>query len=248
MNAENMMDIIGEARGDYIQSALETRTQKKRHKSLSHITKLAFAAAMIFALAVTAYASDFAGIKSLRDGDYCKMYDSYQKLDTAEKKAGFEMDAKETFENGYAFESMKVESTDAYDEHDEKRLTYMEISVYYKNDVGHRLSLYASPEMEAIPHSSLPATETRQIGDITAEYRESIYRFLPVEKENNLTEEEKLWEEQPGHFISYGAEEAVETKITTLAWVKDGIHYFFMDEGFESSDTLFAMASELITK
>lgn len=249
MKAENLMDIITDADDRYIQSALESRHQQKTHKPKRLVFRAVAAAAIIMSLAVTAYATDFAGIKSLRSGGYCKIYDSYQKLDTAEKKAGFEIDAKETFENGYTFDTMEVQSTDAYDEHDVKKFTYKEIDIVYTNDAGHRLFLNANLDFEQIPVSDIPAMETRQIGDITAEFRETHHRSLPAEKEGHLTEEEKLWEQQPGNYIGYFSweGEASERRVLFVSWVKDGISYFIMDsDGVESPDTLFSMAEELI--
>lgn len=253
MNAEKMMDLIGEARSDYVQSALESRTQsrKKPHISLSRLTRVAIAAAMVFSLAITAYAADFAGIKSLRSGISSKVYDSYQKLDAVEKKAGFEIDAKEVFDNGYTFDRMLIDSTDALDEHDRKVLSYDEIYITYKNKAGNRLCLTAHPTLDEIPFSDIPATQTRQIGDVTAEFRESHYKNFPAEKEGNLTEEEKLWEQQPGNYISYFSWEAdaYENTVYHVCWTKDGISYSIMDNcGVESPDTLFSMAQELIAQ
>lgn len=249
MNANQLMDIITDADDQYIQSALESRHQQRTHKPKRLVFRTVAAAAIIMSLAITAYATDFAGIKSLRSGGSSKIYESYQKMDTVEKKAGFEIESKETFENGYTFENMEVQTTDAYDEHDEKVLSYDEIFMLYKNEAGNRLCLIAHPTLEKIPVSDIPATEARQFGDVTAEYRETHYKLFPADKEGKLTEEETLWGQQPGNYISYGSDEPYETRTLFLSWEKDGISYSIMDNwGVESPDTLFSMAEELITK
>lgn len=251
MNEHKLMDMIGEAQEEYVHSALETRTRKRGHKSLTYLTRVAIAAAMVLALGVTAYAADFAGIKTLSTGGSYTRYDTHQDLAAAEKKAGFEIDFQESFDNGYTFDRMAVRSTNGFDEHGEKRLTYNEISVDYQNGAGHLLSLYAYPYLEQIPSSDIPAMETRQIGDIAVEFRESHYRSLPAEKEGNLTEEETLWEQQPGNYISYFSwdGEASESRVLSLSWTKDGVCYILMDhDGGETADVLYAMAEQLISK
>lgn len=253
MNADKMMKIIGEANEDYVQSALETRGPKKRHKTISFVSKLVLVAAVMMSMVVTVYASDGLHIETLMTGSWGRHYDSYEKLDKAMDQANLQISAKEEFENGYVFEDMQVLKTRALDADGNERLTYKELDIAYKNAEGHRLSLKASPEREEITGSSAPLAESRLIGDITVEYRESHYKFLPSSKEGNLTEEEKLWQQQPGNYISYGSTtnpagfQAHERKITSMIWVKDDIRYILMDiEGKATADTLFSMAEELI--
>lgn len=250
MNAKKLMKVIGDANEDYVQSALETRTQKTPRKRLSLGRKLVLAAAIVMALTTTVFAAEIVDIKSLVSGGGDKSYSSFRDMDKAIKQAGFQVDAKETFESGYTFEFMNVSNVDGFDADGNKALTYKNVSIYYAGPAGHTLILRAYPDMEAIPNSDNPVKESRKFGDITAEYMESHYKFLPAEKEGNLTEEEERWQQQPGNFISYysGVEEAPsESKVTCLSWTKDGICYSIMDlDGTESTEVLFSMAEELI--
>lgn len=247
MNANQMMDIISEASDEYIQSALESRAQKKTSRPLRLVYRVALAAALIMSLAVTAYATDGQVIKSLVSGFWSRSYSSFQDLDKAMEEAGFEIDAKEAFENGYTFHHMKVETTHGLDGDRNRRLTYREIYISYENAEGHRLYFSANEDLEAIRGNGTPVAESRKIGDITLEYRESHYKFLPADREGKLTQEEQLWQQIPGNYISYGADEAHARNINHLSWTRDGISYSIMDmDATASSGTLFAMAEELI--
>lgn len=253
MNEYQMMDMIGEAREDYVQSAMETRGRRKsRRSALSYLSKVAVAAAIMMSLATVAYASDFLGIKTLASGGPDKTYSSFEKMDKAMKETGFQIKMKEEFESGYAFEKADVHTVKGLDEHREVKLTYAEISVELKNAAGHSLHFWANEDLEALKEMSQKENadqQVRQIGGIPVLYKVDTYRYLPAEREGSLTEEEKRWEQQPGHCISYFSweGEAFEDKTAFLCWEQDGISYRFMDQDAdESPDVLFSMAGELI--
>lgn len=253
MNAEKLMQIIGDAEDGYIQSAEATRKPKKEHRTISFVSKIVLVAAIMMSLVVTAYATDGSVIKTLTNLGWDKYYDSYQKLNTAMEKAGFEIDAREAFDNGYVFENMSVSTTQALDENRNKLMSFKDIRIDYKNQAENHIGLSAHLYLECLTTSETPVKETRQIGGINVEYRVSHYKFFPASKEGNLTEEEELWQQQPGNYISYGSTsnpagiQAHEDTKTALTWTKDGISYLLMDyKGVETADTLFAMAEELI--
>lgn len=253
MNAEKLMKVIGEAQEGYIESAMETRGQNRKRRTLRLGTKMVLVAAILLSLATTVYASNGMEIKSLLSLGWDKYYSSFQKLDAAMEKAGFQMDARETFDNGYVFDDMAVYTIQGLDDDQNRLLTYKSIHIDYKNPVGHRISVSAEPHMASIAQSPTPVKETRQMGEICVAYLESCYRFLPAEKEGNLTEEELLWEQQPGNYISYGSTtdpagfQAYESIAKQLRWEKEGICYLITDlDGTETAESLFAMAEALI--
>ena len=86
---------------------------------------------------------------------------------------------------------------------------------------------------------------TRMIGDVQVDYQLDHYKFVPEDYE--LTPEDKVMLEQPGYYLSYGADTVIEQDNHSLTWIKDGVNYHILDSGAkEIPDTLFAMAEELI--
>lgn len=208
------------------------------------ITRICLIAALIAMLAVTAYAADFLAVKSFISGTKT-IYEAFPEIKEAMEEAGFQMDAKEFFRTGYAFQNVNVQEIRGEDESDQEVLSYSSIVVFYQNAAGNHLVLAAEPEMPGITDADHPAVQTREIGAVTAKYFEDHYKFVPEDYEP--TEEEMKWMEQPGNFISYGSDEIEETKVSYLAWTKDGIRYSLMDiRAAEQPEVMFSIAEELI--
>ena len=169
----------------------------------------------------------------------------FSDMDKVMDKAGFEMDVKERFNNGFAFEKAYVEDTRGLDENDREVLKYREVQVNYRNADGLRLCLFAQPDIEEITDSDSPVAQTAQIGGVTVTYYHDHYKFVPANYE--LSEAEKQWEAIPGNYISYGSEAVKDTDVAFLCWEKDGVRYTIMDSGAKvTPQTLFAMAKELM--
>ena len=210
------------------------------------IKKAAAVLAAVLILATTAYATDFMNIKSLATtgrGDY--LSESYKDMDKAMKKAGFEIAAPESFENGYSFRNLHVGETGAYDEHGKEQFAYKDLVVYYQDPEGNTLSLFTCPDLEALSQGSRQPDLIQEIGEVQVEYRLDHYKFVPEDYE--LTPEDKAMLEKPGHYLSYGADTVTEQDNHSLTWVKDGVKYHILDSGAkETPDVLFAMAEALI--
>ena len=242
MRKEFLMDTIGQAKDTYV---MEAGMEVKTKRTGKRFWKMLAAAALIPALVLTAYATDFLNIKSLLSGPERFQSSSYSQMDRAMDKAGFRIDAKERFANGYAFSEVRVSDTLGQDENDRTVLTYREISMIYRNGAGNRLIFRAIEYREEICGIAENAVQVAQVGEIPVYYHKDHYKFVPEDYE--LTAEEELWQEQPGNFISYGSDEVEEKDVAFLRWDKDGVSYFFMDSGaHETPETLAAMASELI--
>lgn len=206
------------------------------------IRKACTAAAIIAVLTTTVYAADALNIKTLLTGSSSRVYET---VEQAEEKAGFQIDAKEEFSNGYTFTGAHVSETKGLDKDDRVRLTYKEISVTLKNAAGEKLSLIAHQDQEAIPHSELSPQQTRRIGETVLCYRVDHYKFVPADYVQ--TEADKIWLQQPGNFMSYGSDTVQEEDVAFLTWEKDGICYTLMDtDASERPDSLFSMAEELV--
>ena len=210
------------------------------------LKKAAAVLAAVLILTTTAYASDFLNIKSLATtGREGYLSESYKDMGKAMKKAGFAITAPETFENGYSFRNLHVGETGAYDEHGKEQFTYKDLVVYYRSPEGTTLSLFTCPDLEALSQDSRQPDLTQVIGEVQVDYRLDHYKFVPEDYE--LTPEDEAMLEQPGHYLSYGADTITEQDNHSLTWVKGGVSYHLLDSGAkETPDTLFAMAEELI--
>ena len=207
--------------------------------------KMLVAAALIPLLTITAYASDALNIRTLVSGMTHYTSSQFSDMDKIMDKAGFQMDVKETFHNGFTFDKVYVEDTRGLDENDREVLKYKEVQVTYRNTDGLRLCLFAHPDMEEITDSESHVAQTAQIGGVTVSYYRDHYKFVPANYE--LSEAEKQWQEIPGNYISYGSDAVEETDVAFACWEKDGVDYSIMDSGAKvSPQTLFAMAAELI--
>ena len=242
MKSDFLLHAIGQADDRYLQQATQLRGQKKK---LRISWKLCLAAALIPLLVVTAVAQDMLNIHSLNSGAVRYSGSSYRQMDTAMEKAGFQMDVKEQFHNGYTFDRVTVQDTVARDEDGRAVLTYPDIDVIYRTQTGNRLYLHAYQKQEEIIQSDHAPGQTRTIRGITTGYYLDHYKMVPTDYE--LTEADKRWEQQPGNFVSVGSDAVEETDAAFLCWEKDGICYSIMDMGAEETpDTLFSMAAELI--
>ena len=200
---------------------------------------------LISLLIITYYASDALNIRTLVSGMTRYTSSQFSDMDRAMEKAGFQMDVKESFTNGFAFEKVYVEDTRGLDENDREVLKYREVQVNYRNADDVRLCLFAHPDMEELTDSDSPVAQTAQIGGVTVSYYRDHYKFVPPDYQ--LSEAEKQWEAIPGNYISYGSEAVKETDVAFLCWEKDGIRYSLMDSGAKvTPQVLFAMAAELM--
>ena len=241
MKQEFLLNAMADIDETYVREAEKVPTARKRKLPW----KMLVAAALIPLLTITAYAADVLNIRSLVSGMTHYTSSQFSDMDKVMDKAGFEMDVKERFNNGFAFEKAYVEDTRGLDENDREVLKYREVQVNYRNADGVRLCLFAHPDIEEITDSESPIAQTAQIGGVTVSYHLDHYKFVPPDYQ--LSEAEKQWQEIPGNYISYGSDAVEETDVGFACWEKDGVCYTIMDSGAKvTPQTLFAMAKELM--
>ena len=240
MTEKFLLDAMADVREDYILDAgQETHVQKRKLP-----WKAILVAALIPLLTVTAFAADALNIRSLVTGQTHYSSSDFGKMDRVMEIAGFQMDAKAEFDNGFAFEEVTVQDTKGQDENGREVLKYREISVVYRNSEGKGLNLSAHPKLEEVSASDRPADETWKLGGVTVEYRQDHYKFVP--EDYQLTAQDEAWTKQPGNHISYGSERVEEKTVSFLSWDKDGVCYLLMDMGGTVAPAdLYAMAAEL---
>lgn len=241
MKNEFLLNAMADIDETYIREAAQPPKMRKRKLPW----KILVAAALIPLLTATAFAADVLNIRTLVSGMTHYTSSQFSDMDKAMEKAGFQMDMKESFQNGFTFEKVYVEDTRGLDENDREVLKYREVQVNYRNDDGVRLCLFAQPVVEGIVDSESPVAQTIQIGGVTVTYYHDHYKFVPANYE--LSETEKQWEAIPGNYISYGSDVEEETDVCFACWEKDGVRYTIMDSGAKvTPQTLFAMAKELM--
>ena len=241
MKQEFLLNAMADIDETYVREAEKAPTARKRKLPW----KILVAAALIPLLTITAYASDVLNIRTLVSGMTHYTSSQYSDMDKVMDKAGFQMDVKESFQNGFTFDKVWVEDTRGLDENDREVLKYKEVQVNYRNADGVRLCLFANPDVEGIVDSESPVAQTARIGGVTVSYYRDHYKFVPVDYE--LSEAEKQWEAIPGNYISYGSDAVEETDVAFACWEKDGVRYSIMDSGAKvSPQVLFAMAAELM--
>ena len=218
----------------------ETLTMKNRKKTL----RILIAAALISLLSLTAYAADALHIHTLESGS-TKSYKTYSDMGKAIAKTGLDVQIPEQFQNGFRFQRVTVQEVKGRDENEKKVLTFLELDVYYENSLGQQLILCAYPNWEEIQATESLPSARRTIEEIELNYYLDHYQFVPEDYE--LSEEEKAWEQQPGHYISRGSKAVENHDVAFLCWENGDVSYFFMDRNAAvSADTLFSMAGEMI--
>ena len=219
----------------------ENQTMKSKRRTRIFI----LAAALICLLSITAYAAGLLNIQSYQSGS-SNIFDKYSEINKALAQAGLQADIPESFANGFRFQSAKVQDVDAMDENGEQVLTFKELIVYYKDEQGQMLALCLRGNLEELPKDERTPAGVKTAGGVELKFYRDIYRFVP--EDYQLSEEETKWVDQPGHYVSYGADEVQEKIASFLLWTENGINYSLMNLGFDAfeADTLFMMAEEMI--
>ena len=171
-------------------------------------------------------------------------YKSFGDLNKAEAKLGYQVDAVETFANGYRFKEMSVVDVQGSDESGNAVYTFKSMDIHYGRGGDPSISVYIEKPVETQVRKQEPQA-TRQVGDITVYYDIQIYKFVPPNYE--LTEEDKAKQESGELAISYGSDKVQVQTCHNVTWYKDGIFYNIL--GFDvniSAEEMLDIAEEII--
>lgn len=208
--------------------------------------RILIAAALICLLTVSAYAAEQLRVSSLMSGKSV-ISEDYSDVQTALKRTGLKANIPERFQSGFRFQRVKTEEVVGTDDNDNQVLTYWEVLTDYENDQGQRIAFAVQENLEGLPQSEQIPTERRTIGGIEVTYCVDHYKLVPDDYQ--LSEEEEQWRQQPGNFISYGADTVVETSFANLSWkTPDGVYSILDWNAVVDAETMFAMAEEIIIK
>jgi hypothetical protein len=154
----------------------------------------------------------------------------------------------ESFSNGFYFDSASINDTAALDHDNNQVAASRGITFFYKTDLsekGQLMTLSTDPEMADMDDNSGSNQEVIPGKNFDLIYSKVTFKLVP---EGYIpTEEEKLLEEKGTLWISYGADETEVSDIQYVKWVKDGILYNLMENGYGlEKDEILKMADEVI--
>ncbi len=175
-------------------------------------------------------------------------FNKFPTVSQVEKAINFVPDYIEEFDNGFYFESASVSDTAALDSDNNTVNEIKGISFFYTRDNAKKdqmLTLSANPEGPGISGKPGLNEEMIENGEYDLTYSQVTFKvvpesYTPTEEENKLMEQGVLW-------ISYGSEEVEISNVQYVGWVKDGIVYKLMDNGYElGKNEIIGMAKEVI--
>lgn len=213
------------------------------------IVTLALAAALMLALAITAYAiagiPRSVGTHQMSDtGEYSSLED----LPEAEKITGYPIHLVERFSNGYAFAGMRVDGEAVYDENYAVLQEYYVVHAVYSSPGKEDIALYLSPVLDLEGTHEAPAPTAGYIlGETEVRICRDHYKIVPEDYEKT---EEDLAREAEGHYyVSFGSDGIKEQENVSADFEIDGVDYCFLswDTGNCTDDMLARMASEILT-
>jgi len=245
MKATDLANALNEIDDAYLAeldtSEKELITMKNRRK-ISHIL---IAAAVICLLTVTAFAAEQVRIHSFQSQNQ-EYLESFGELQKAVKKMGLPVSLPEQFENGFRFERVRTGEVVGGDDDGNRVLTFSDLAVFYKNDLGQQMHLYVHPTLNILPpEEEREPIASKTVAGITLNYYIDYYKFVPDGYE--FSEEVQEWILQPGHYVSYGSDTMVEESYAFVSWTIDDIDFSLTDRSDSlDSNALFAMAEEII--
>ena len=175
-------------------------------------------------------------------------FDQYPTKQQLEKAVHYVPDYVESFSNGFTFKRASVVNTQALDNDNNKVDECMGISFVYTRDHATKdqlLNVDTSPVIAGTQGDKLPNQEIIKYGNIDLTYSKVVFKvvpegYVPTEEENQKMEQNVLW-------ISYGSEKETVSDVQFVTWVKDGINYDLMEQGYGlAKDDMVNMAKEVI--
>lgn len=243
MKATDLANALNEIDDAYLAeldtSEKELITMKNRRK----ISRILIAAAVICLLTVTAFAAEQARVKSVVVKN--KVYnENYEVLQQEMEKTGLDVNLPEEFTTGFQFQEVRTGEVEGRDDEENPVLTFRELTAYYQNDNGQRVSLRVQPNLAEEEDTRTPVA-SKTVSGVTLNYYVDHYKFVPEGYEPS--EEEQQWMQQPGNYLSYGSDEVTESTFAFLNWKTAENDFSIADmTAAINPDVLFAMAEEII--
>ena len=243
MKAKDLNQALNDVDFVYLMEVDTPEKENQTMKTKKRIRYFFLVAALVGLLSVTVYAAELLNIQSYQSGK-SKIFQKYSEINQAAARAELQAEIPEAFASGFRFQSAEVQEVDAMDEHGERVLTLKELIVYYQNQQGKNLVLRVMEDLEGLPQDERTPTAAKTLGEVELNYYRDLYKFVP--EDYQLSEAEKEWANEPGHYVSYGADEVQEMTATFLIWTERDLKYSILDWNTVEPEILFAMAEEMI--
>lgn len=254
MNREQLSEIISGLDDQHIVEAIRyspgdaASPERIEHMKRKRILTIVFAAALILALGVAAYAiSGIPRATGTHNMPKVAEYTSLTKLPKIEKDVGYPVIAPERFSNGYTFAGLRVDGQAVFGESNEVLKEYYSVCVTYTKPDLPDIILNLDPVLELEGGNEAPApSEQRTINDVPVRLSRDHYKVVP---EDYVKTEDDLVREAAGHYyISFGSDEIEEHDIAFASFKLDGVIYTLMDMAAkdDSFDILAQMTKEII--
>ena len=243
MKAKDLNQALNDVDFAYL---MEVDTPEKENQTMKYKKRIRYyflAAALIGLLSITVYAVELLNIQSYQSGK-SKQFQTYSQINQAIAHAELQAEIPEEFSNGFRFQSAEVQEVDAMDEQGERVLTLKELIVYYQNQEKKNLILRVMKDLEGLPEDERTPTASKTLEEVELNYYRDLYKFVP--EDYQLSEAEQEWANQPGHYVSYGADEVREQTVNFLIWTERDLKYSILGWNTVEPEILFAMAEEMI--
>lgn len=177
-------------------------------------------------------------------------YTAFSDLEKAEADVGYQVNAVESFDNGFTFESITISKNSLVNESGTKEENQKGINIrYQKDDETVILFIRRLYQMElegGVPEENPVFDASRQIGEVQAGFRQITNKFVPPDYE--LTEEDMKNMENPNFNLAYGTSEVENDIGFSVFWVQDGVCYdlYGTDLSIDGEEML-DMAEKIIT-
>lgn len=169
----------------------------------------------------------------------------FSSVDSLAEEAGLNVNAVETFANGYSFESAGIENTAAYDEN-QKLYEFQELSINYGKEGQPSVSVYAEDAAYFTGHpEGLVYDAVRECDGIELRCYTITNKFVPTD--DDLTDEDNANMDNPNYNFACGSSEVEIMQSMHVNWTKDGVYYLML--GFDltiSPEEMLDMAEEMI--
>lgn len=215
-----------------------------KHFSMKKVV-IGVAAACLIVGTVGVAASGIGGYISY--GSVNPDYTDFQSMAKVEEEVGYEVDAVESFSNGYKLKDVHVGETTMQNTDGTSAGPQKDIRIDYRR--GEEQIFFMARKLftgETEDFGSVPQ-KTLQCGDVTVRFSQTTYKSVPPDYEP--TEEDKKREAAGILMIGYGSTEVEVSEHYYAGWVKEGILYSI--SGFDLSlnaDEILNMAKEIIEK
>lgn len=222
---------------------LKREMEEKKVKRFS-IKKTVILAAACCLLVGTVSMAASGKIVTIIAGSGLSAVTDYDQLFRLEEMSGFEVDAVETFSNGYAFSEMYIDNYMGLDSGNNVVSENKGISISYEKAGEDMLFLKTENAIYHDEEERTPA-QTVNIDGVEVNYYVDTCEWVTVEYE--VTAEELVARERSDYNNSDGADENSKDQVSSAVWVKDGVRYELISlYKAAPAEVLLEMAEELI--